>query len=213
MSSRTGILLACLTTIAACGSNGSSRPDATDAPLAESPHDGAAKEHAGDEAGTSVDSGIVAHDDGGRLDLAVEAPAVDAPGIDAPAIDAGECRGELSELTTRGWIQPCAALVDAGVPRPTCMGQTPGLYLYRTTCDQRETWRWDYGSHSQECYFENGLLIGARLRNDTPAFCGNASRALLIGVTEGCPGTPATLVLNCNPFVDADWHPGTPDAR
>jgi hypothetical protein len=191
MNSRTGMLLSYLATVAACGS---------DTALPAGDQDGAAKDYASDEAS--------------HPDVAVDVPAVDAPRVDAPVIDAGECRGELSELSTRGWIQPCASLVDAGVPNPTCIGQTPGLYLYRTTCDQRETWRWSYGgSHSQECFYDHGALVGARLENDTPAFCGNASNVLLIGITDGCPGIPATLVLNCNPFVDADWQPWAPDAR
>jgi hypothetical protein len=213
MNSRTGILLSYLATVAACGSNGHSQLDASDTVLPAGDQDGGAKDYGSDKAGASVDSGMAVYQDAGQPDVAVDVPAVDAPRVDAPVVDAGECRGEISELSTRGWSQPCASLVDAGVPKPTCIGQTPGLYLYRTTCDQRETWRWSYGgSHSQECFYDHGALVGARLQNDTPAFCENASNVLVIGITDGCPGTPATLVLNCNPFVDADWQPWAPDA-
>jgi hypothetical protein len=154
----------------------------------------------------------VAVDAGGDIavDVAIDVPAVDAAGVDSTVTGAGECRGDISELSTRGWIQPCSSLVsvDAGGAKPTCVGQTPGLYLYRTTCESREIWRWSYGgSHAQECFYDHGALVGARLQNDTPAFCGNASNVLLIGITDGCSGMTATLVLNCNPLVDADWQP------
>jgi hypothetical protein len=157
---------------------------------------------------------VVATRDAGQPESGADGPTVDASAIDAPGGGVGECRGELSELATRGWIQPCTAQVDAGTPSLTCLGRTPGLYVYRTTCDQREIWRWDYGgTHSQACFYDRGALVGARLHNDTPAFCGNTSTVLLIGTTDGCPGAPDALVLNCNPFVDADWRFPSPDAR
>jgi hypothetical protein len=156
---------------------------------------------------------MIAHQDTNVPDAMVDAAIVDAPRIDSSVMDAGECRADISELSTQGWIRPCVSMVDAGVPSPTCIGQTPGLYLFRATCGQYETWLWSYGgTHSQECFYDHGALVGARLANDTPAFCGNTSNGLSIGATEGCPSTPATLVLNCNPFVDADWRPWAPDA-
>jgi hypothetical protein len=212
MNTRTGMLLSYLATVAACGSNGHSQLDATDTALPAG-DDGAAKDYASDEDRVDGDGGMIAYRDASPPDVVADISAVEASMVDAPVVDAGECRGENSELLTRGWIQPCASLVDAGVPKPTCIGQTPGLYLYQTACDQREIWHWSYGgSHSQECFYDHGTLVGARLQNDTPAFCGNASNVLLIGITDGCPGTTATLVLNCDPFVDADWRPWAPDA-
>jgi hypothetical protein len=206
MNWRIWMLLTYLAVVPACGSNEANSFDASDVTLATG--DGGGKDSASDNKVTGGDSGTVVYLDANPLDAAVDASIVDAPKIDLSVMDGGECRADKSELSTQGWILPCASQVDAGVPSPTCIGQSPGLLLFRATCDQRETWLWSYGgSHSQACFYDHGALIGARLQNDTPAFCGNASNVLLIGDTEGCPATPSTLVLNCNPFVDADWQP------
>jgi hypothetical protein len=211
MNSRMWMLLVCLAMVPACGSNEVSSLDASG--TAPAAGDAAANDYASDRMETGGDSGRTAYQDANLLDATVDASIVDAPRIDSAVMDAGECRADLSELSTQGWIRPCASLVDAGVPSPTCIGQSPGLYLFRATCEQRETWLWSYGgTHSQECFYDHGALVGARLQNDTPAFCGNMSNVLLIGVTEGCTAAPAALVLNCNPFVDADWKPWAADA-
>jgi hypothetical protein len=198
MQKRTWMLPSYLAMVVACGSDAASSLDASDAPLGAG--DLAAKDNDGGDVAAGGDSGTITY-------------IIDALTIDSSMMDAEECRADISELSTRGWIRPCASLVDAGVPIPTCIGQSPGLKIFRATCDQRETWLWSYGgTHSQECFYDHGALVGARLGNDTPAFCGNASNILSIGATEGCPATPGTLVLNCDPFVDADWQPWAPDA-
>ena len=107
-----------------------------------------------------IDGGVDQAAAGNRDGAAKDASIVDAPRIDSAVVDAGECRAEISELSTQGWIRPCASLVDAGVPNPTCIGEAPGLYLFRATCDQRETWLWSYGgTHSQECFYDHGALV------------------------------------------------------
>jgi hypothetical protein len=208
------VYLVCLVTLAACGSNAASPLDASDGPLAVDGRDAFAADKVGGEAEAGGDERMTAHEDSNLLDTTtIDASIVDATKNDTSVVDARECRADVSELSTRGWIRPCSSLVDAGIPNPTCIGQTPGLRLFRTTCAQREIFLWSWGTHSQECFYDQGTLVGARLQNDTPSFCDNESNGLLIGATEGCPSTPQTLVLNCNPFADSDWQPWTPDAR
>jgi hypothetical protein len=142
-------------------------------------------------------------------DVAVDVPVTPK---DA-AVDAGECRGDSTALATSGWSEPCPALVDAGVPSLTCAGRSPGLRVYTSFCEQREVLIWDWQTHAQTCFYEQGTLRGVKLTNDTPAFCNNTSFALGIGATDGCPSAKQTRVLDCNPFADADWIPWAPDAR
>jgi hypothetical protein len=200
--------------LAACGSDPATYPDASDGPLFVDAGDASAADKAG-EAEAGGDARAIPQQDSNLVDATtIDVSITDtATRNDTSVADAHECRADLSELSTRGWVGPCSSLVDAGIPSPTCIGQTPGLRLYRTACAQREIWLWSWGTHSQECFYDKGALVGARLANDTPSFCNNESNGLLIGATEGCPSAPQTLVLNCNPFVDSDWQPWAPDAR
>jgi hypothetical protein len=152
--------------------------------------------------------------DGTGEATAPDAAIGDAPAGDIPVVDAAECREAVSELASLGWSRPCSAMVDAGIASPTCIGETPGLRVYRATCAAREVWQWTWGgTHGQTCYYDQGALVGVRLQNDTPAFCDGRSNGLVVGATEDCPTAPGTRILDCNPFVDSDWQPWSPDAR
>ena len=209
MGKNIGLLLGYSLLITACGSDSTTISDSGQPAI---PFDASIVDAPTIDAFAAVDASIV---DAPIIDAypAIEASIADAPIIDAPVMNAGECRADVSELSRRWFNLPCPSAVDAGVPRPTCINQTPGVRLYRKTCDQRETWTWNWGSHLQECFYTGGTLVGVRLSNDTPAFCDNTSNGLIIGDTTGCPGTQGTLLLDCNPFVDADWRPWSPDAR
>ena len=122
-----------------------------------------------------------------------------------PVLDAGVCKGEEGDLYRQGWIEPCPSLVDAGVPALFC--QSPGIGVFGAQCGQRQTLRWDWGSHSMTCFYEQGVLVGLRMVNDTPAFCTKTSNALEVGSIEGCPASTETMLIDCNPFSDGGYFP------
>ena len=78
------------------------------------------------------------HPDAGVADAALDGASV---------VDAGVCKGEEGDLYRQGWIEPCPSLVDAGVPVLFC--QSPGIRVLGAQCGQRQTPRWDWGSHLQ----------------------------------------------------------------
>jgi hypothetical protein len=127
---------------------------------------------------------------------------------DVRAGDAGACTGEVGDLYRLGWIQPCPSLVDAGVPVLFC--QSPGIGVFGAQCGQRQTLRWDWGSHSMTCFYEQGVLVGLRMANDTPSFCTNTSNGIEVGSIEECPPSTETMLINCDPLKDGGYSPYPP---
>jgi len=148
--------------------------------------------------------------DGGTT---VDAPnAVDVASDSPLVVDAGPCKGESGDLYSLGWIEPCPSLVDGGVPILYC--QSPGVGVFGALCGQRRTLRWDFGTHGMTCFYEQGVLVGLTMWNDTPAFCEATSNGITVGVVEGC-ASAETLLFSCNPFEDGGYFPHLPprDAR
>ena len=142
------------------------------------------------------------------------AATVDAPiGVDLTndsplVVDAGACKGDVSDLDRLGWIGPCPSLVDGGVPALFC--QSPGIGVFGASCGQRRTLRFDWGSHGMTCFYDQGVLVGLTMANDTPAFCSATSNGIEVGSIEGCPTSAETMLINCNPFSDGGYFPYLP---
>jgi hypothetical protein len=150
-------------------------------------------------------------DDGmpGDAAAAADAPVgVDLTSDSPPIVDAGPCKGEVSDLDRLGWIEPCPSLVDGGVPVLYC--QTPGIGIFGAECGQRRTLSWDFGTHGMTCFYEQGVLVGLTMWNDTPAFCAGTSNGIEVGSIEGCPTSAETLLIDCNPFSDGGYFPYLP---
>ena len=135
-------------------------------------------------------------------------PDLDAGRDESPSVDASVCKGEDADLYRRGWIEPCPSLVDAGVPVLYC--QTPGIGVFEARCGQRQTLRWDWGSHSMTCFYEQGVLVGLTMTNDIPSFCANTSRTFEVGSIDSCPQSTETMLISCDPFKDGGYFPYLP---
>jgi hypothetical protein len=139
-------------------------------------------------------------DGGPTADVLVSA---DVPSESSPTVDAGPCTGEISDLDHLGWIGPCPSLVDAGVPTLSCQG--PGVGIYGAVCGQRQTLSWGWGTHGMTCFYEQGVLVGLTMSNDTLGFCAGTSFTIEVGSVERCPTAAETLLLDCNPFSDGGF--------
>ena len=60
------------------------------------------------------------------------------------------------------------------------------------------------------CFYQQGVLVGLRMANDTPAFCANTSNTLEVGSIEACPPSTETMLINCDPFKDGGYFPYLP---
>jgi hypothetical protein len=60
------------------------------------------------------------------------------------------------------------------------------------------------------CFYEQGVLVGLRMANDTPSFCTNTTSGIEVGSTEGCPPTTEAMLINCDPFKDGGYFPYPP---
>jgi hypothetical protein len=156
---------------------------------------------AGGPGKTSLDAGVDAAE---TPDLA---NARDVPGSadqgseSLPIGDAGECKGDAGDLEHLYFVEPCPSTVNAGVPTVSCYGYV-GAQIYQALCGQRQTLRWNWGTHVMTCFYEQGSLVGLEMSNDTPSFCGGSSNSIQAGSVIECPPSDQTQILNCSPFVD-----------
>ena len=156
---------------------------------------------AGGPGATGFDAGVDASQTP-DLETARDVPrSADQGSESLPIGDAGECKGDAGDLEHLYFVEPCPSTVDAGVPTLSCSGYV-GAQIYEALCGERQTLRWQWGSHGMTCFYQQGSLVGLEMRNDTPAFCGGSSNSIQAGSVVECPASAETQVLDCNPFVD-----------
>jgi len=112
--------------------------------------------------------------------------------------DAVPCRESVAEVQKQTWVEPCPTKIEASGPPLKCAGYI-GARIYKAACSQRRTYSWQWGSHSQTCFYEGDALVGVELTNDVPAFCNSSLRAIQGGAVERCAAGAEMEVLNCIP--------------
>jgi hypothetical protein len=60
------------------------------------------------------------------------------------------------------------------------------------------------------CFYEQGVLVGLTMANDTPSFCSDSSRTFEVGSIEACPSSTETMLISCDPFKDGGYFPYLP---